>query len=55
MRTTIFEDIHVLMSIFPWSGATVQDLMECYNIIGVPDDDDPHDLHIPKSKGSRAI
>ena len=44
-----------MMSSFPNSSATVHDWMECYNVDDEPDDDDPHDKHVPKSEGSRVV
>ena len=29
--------------------------MECYNVTGEPDDDDPCDINIPESKGTRPM
>ena len=29
--------------------------MECYNITGEPDDDDPRDINIPNYEGTRAM
>ena len=29
--------------------------MECYNVIGEPNDDDPHDINIPKSQGTHIV
>ena len=29
--------------------------MECYNVTGEPDHDDPFDINIPKSKGTHAV
>ena len=29
--------------------------MECYNVMGEPDDDDPLDVNIPESKGTRVV
>ena len=29
--------------------------MECYNVMGEPNDDEPLDINIPKSKGMRGV
>ena len=29
--------------------------MECYNVTGEPDDDEPLDIHIPMSEGTCAV
>ena len=29
--------------------------MECYNVIGEPNDDDPHDIKFLESKGTYAV
>ena len=29
--------------------------MECYTVVGKPDDDDPNDVHIPKYEGSSVV
>ena len=55
IRTKIFEGILVSMSSFPHSSTIVQDWMECYNVADEPNDDDPRDIHIPESEGSRAV
>ena len=55
IRTKIFEDIPVLMTNFHQISATIQHWMECYNVTGKPDDDDPHDIHIPESEGTPAM
>ena len=37
------------------SNATVQRLIECYNVIGKPNDDDLRDINIPESEGTHAV
>ena len=34
---------------------TIHHWMECYNITGEPDDGDPLEINIPKSKGMPAV
>ena len=52
IETNIFEDIPVMTSSFPHNSVTVYNWMECYNITGELDDDDLHDIRIPKYEGS---
>ena len=40
---------------FHESNATVQHWMECYNVTGEPNDDDPHVINIPEYEGTRAV
>ena len=53
--TNIFEYILVSMSSFHKRSMTVQHWMECYNVMVEPDDDDPHEIHIPESEGIRIV
>ena len=41
INTKIFKDILLSMTNFNQNNTTVQHRMECYNVIGEPDDDDP--------------
>ena len=43
------------MTSFDQNNVGFQHWMECYNEIGGLDDDDPHDINIPKSKGTRLV
>ena len=43
------------MSSFHQSTVIVQHWMECYNIMGEPDYDDPHDINIPEYEGTLAV
>ena len=45
----------MLTTNFYQSSATVQHWMECYNVTGEPDDDDPCDINIPKYKGTHLV
>ena len=40
---------------FNQHSATIQHMMECYNVIGEPDDDGPLDVNIPNSEGACAL
>ena len=44
----------ISMSSFCYS-ATVQNWMDCYNIIDEPEDGDPDDIYILEYKGSRVV
>ena len=55
IKTSIFEDIPMLMTSFHQSSMTVQHWMECYNIKGEPDDDGSHDINILEFKGTRVV
>ena len=55
IRTNNFQDILVPMSSFPQRSTSIQDWMECYNVAGELDDDDPGGIHIPESEGSQTV
>ena len=55
IKTKIFEDIPVAMTNFNQRNATIQHQMECYNLMGEPDDDDPLDLKILESEGTHLV
>ena len=47
MKENIFEEIPVATTNLHQCIMTVHHWMECYNIIGEPDDDDPLEINIP--------
>ena len=47
IKMKIFEDIHVEMTNFNQNNVTIQNWMECYNVTGELDDDDPLYVNIP--------
>ena len=55
IKAKIFEYIPMSMSNFNWSSTIVQHWMECYNVMGVLDDNDPQDTNIPKYEGTCAV
>ena len=55
IKEKIFEEISVAAMNFHQCTMTVHNWMECYNIMGEPDDDDPLEINIPESKGMRAV
>ena len=43
------------MTNFTQCSATIQHRMECYNVMGEPNDDDLLDINIPKYEGTHAV
>ena len=55
IKTKIFEDIPMSMTNFNHSSTTIQHQMECYNVTGEPDEDEPLDVNIYESEGTCAV
>ena len=55
MKEKIFEEIPVAATNFHQCNTTVHHSMECYNVTGEPDDDDPLDINLPALDGMRAV
>ena len=55
IKTKIFEDIPMLMTNFYQSSATIQHWMECYNVTGKPNDDEPCDIKIPEFEDTHMV
>ena len=53
IKAKIFEDIPVAMKKFSQNNATIQQYMECYNVTGEPDDDDPLNVNMLESEGKK--
>ena len=51
----IFEDILVVMTKFNMCIETIQDWMECYNMIGEPKENDPIDVNIPELESTCTV
>ena len=55
MKEKIFEEIPVATTNIHHRNVTIHHWVECYNITGEPDDDDPLSLNILDSEGMRAV
>ena len=51
IKEEIFEEIVVVDTNFHQCNMTIQNWMECYNLMRELNDDDPLDINIPKSEG----
>ena len=49
IKEMIFEEIPIVATNFHQCNMTVHNWMECYNITGELEDDDPLEINIPKS------
>ena len=55
MKENVFEEILVATTNFHQCTTAVHHFMECYNITGETNDDDPLDINIPESEGMRIV
>ena len=55
MKEKIFEEIPVATTNFHQCNTMVHRWMECYNVTGEPDDDDPLDINIPESERMHVV
>ena len=55
IKTKIFEYFLVSMTSFQQNNVTIQIWMEFYNVMDEPDDNDPNNINIPESKGTRVV
>ena len=55
MKENIFEEISVATTNFHQCNKAFHHCMECYNVTGYPNDDDPLDINIPDLEGMRAV
>ena len=53
MKEKIFEEIPFTVTNFLQCSTTINHRMECFNVTGEPDDDDPLNINIPKLEGMR--
>ena len=55
MKVKILEEIPVTATHFHQCNATIHHLMDCYNVMGEPDDDELLDINIPDLDGMRIV
>ena len=55
MKENIFEEITVTTTNYHQCSTPVHHWMECYNIIGEPDDDEPLEINVPELEGMHVM
>ena len=55
MKEKIFEEIPIAVTNFHQCNTTIHQWMECYNVTGEPNYDDPLDINIPGLEGMCAV
>ena len=55
MKKKLFEEILVTTTKFHQCSTTIHHWIECYNVTGEPDDDDPLNIKIHESEGVRVV